>query len=74
MIIFTLSGIREFLSFSFVTGMANSYGEGRGGTWDTLPHLEVNYGVIPDMQLHSLVPMAYSDFNNGDVEKHLLWL
>lgn len=35
------------------------------GTSATLPHLEVNYGVIPDMQLHALVPMAYSDPRDG---------
>ena len=26
----------------------------------TLPHLEVNYGLIPNMQLHLIAPMSYS--------------
>jgi len=31
------------------------------GTWSgTLPHLEFNYGVVPGMQLHVLLPMNYT--------------
>jgi len=31
------------------------------GTWSgTLPHFEVNYGLIPDVQLHILLPLNYS--------------
>ncbi len=26
----------------------------------TLPHLEVNYGVLPDVQLHLIAPLAYN--------------
>ena len=39
--------------------------ERNAGTSATFPHLEVNYGIIPDMQLHAIVPAAYSDPHNG---------
>ena len=45
------------------------------GTSGTLPHVEVNYGLIPDMQIHAIVPMAYSaphvgpsQYGLGDME------
>ena len=38
------------------------------GTSATLPHVEVNYGVIPDMQLHVIVPMAYSAPHEGSTQ------
>ncbi len=45
------------------------------GTSGTLPHVEVNYGILPDTQLHAIVPMAYakppgqgSSYGLGDVE------
>jgi len=30
-----------------------------------LPHFEVNYGVVPDVQLHLIVPLAFSHNNRG---------
>lgn len=30
-----------------------------GQSYGTLPHLEVNYGAAPNMQLHVIAPMAY---------------
>jgi hypothetical protein len=45
------------------------------GTTGTLPHAEVNFGVLPDTQLHLIVPMAYSvpreastQYGLGDIE------
>ncbi|HAM49949.1 MAG TPA: hypothetical protein DCP92_04370 [Nitrospiraceae bacterium] len=45
------------------------------GTMGTLPHVEVNYGVVPDVQLHAIVPMVYSaspdsstQYGLGDIE------
>ncbi len=45
------------------------------GTSGTLPHIEVNYGVVPDVQLHLIAPMAYSAphdsstrYGPGDIE------
>ncbi len=34
----------------------------------TLPHFEVNYGVVPDVQLHLLVPMAYNAPDDGSAQ------
>ena len=36
----------DFRQFGFSTG--------------TLPHLEVNYGAVPNLQLHMIAPMAYN--------------
>ncbi len=31
-----------------------------GGDWSgTAPHFELNYGVVPDVQLHLIAPLAY---------------
>ncbi len=45
------------------------------GTSGTVPHIEVNYGAIPGMQLHVILPLAYSRprggpfmYGPGDVE------
>ncbi len=38
------------------------------GTAATLPHAEVNYGVLPDTQLHLIVPMAYSAPHDGSTQ------
>jgi hypothetical protein len=32
----------------------------------TLPHVEVNYGVIPDVQLHLIAPLAYVRPDGGE--------
>ena len=47
-----------------------------GGDWSgTGPHLELNYGVVPDVQLHVIAPLAYdsppagaSHYGWGDTE------
>jgi hypothetical protein len=36
-----------------------------GGVGATAPHFEVNYGVLPDTQLHLIVPLAYSSPKEG---------
>ncbi len=46
------------------------------GDWSgTAPHFEVNYGAVPDLQLHMIVPLAYdappvgpAHYGWGDVE------
>lgn len=40
--------------------------EGRRETSVTLPHVEVNYGALPDLQLHVIAPLALDDAG-GDV-------
>jgi hypothetical protein len=47
-----------------------------GGDWSgTAPHFEVNYGAVPDLQLHLIAPLAYDSppegaahYGSGDVE------
>jgi hypothetical protein len=47
-----------------------------GGDWSgTAPHLEVNYGAVPDLQLHLIAPVAYDSppagaghYGAGDIE------
>ena len=41
-------------AFAFVLGAAA-----------TAPHFEVNYGALPDSQLHVIVPPVYSSKNEG---------
>jgi hypothetical protein len=36
-----------------------------GETGGTAPHLEVNYGAAPDLQLHAIVPLAWSRAPGG---------
>jgi hypothetical protein len=47
----------------------------RGGVTSTAPHVEINYGVVPDVQLHTIVPLAYArgqggpaHYGPGDIE------
>jgi hypothetical protein len=46
-----------------------------GSLAGTLPHVEVNYGVVPEVQLHAILPLAFSrpaggpaSFGVGDLE------
>jgi hypothetical protein len=47
-----------------------------GGDWSgTAPHIEFNYGAVPDLQLHLIAPLAYDSppegaahYGPGDVE------
>lgn len=47
----------------------------RAAATGTAPHLEVNYGVVPNVQLHTIVPLAYArpsggptHYGPGDIE------
>jgi hypothetical protein len=55
--------------------LASQTARERDGWSGTAPHVEVNYGVIPDVQLHVIVPIAYrtplgerAAFGLGDME------
>ncbi len=55
--------------------LSAQYFHDRDGTSGTLPHLEVNYGIIPEVQLHLIAPLAYDHpkggstvFGYGDTE------
>jgi hypothetical protein len=46
----------------------------------TAPHIEINYGALPDLQLHTIVPLAYdrpvdgpSHAGLGDIELGAKW-
>lgn len=45
--------------------IASQYANNKDGKEGTAPHFEVNYGIIPDVQLHLLLPLAYSHPNGG---------
>lgn len=45
--------------------IATQFASNKDGKEGTLPHFEVNYGVVPDVQLHLLVPFAYVHTNGG---------
>jgi hypothetical protein len=54
---------------------ASQYQNDSDGVQFTAPHVEVNYGVVPNMQLHLIVPLLYanprgeaSNYGPGDVE------
>ncbi|BBP01100.1 transporter [Sulfuriferula nivalis] len=40
----------------------------RNDTTGTLPHIEYNYGALPDLQLHIIVPYAFNHPVNGQRE------
>ena len=55
--------------------LGSQYEHGSDGASGTLPHLEVNYGVIPNLQLHLIAPAAFDapsgasrQFGYGDTE------
>jgi hypothetical protein len=55
--------------------LAAQYRHDRDQDCSTLPHLEVNYGVIPNVQLHLIAPLVYvkteragSQYAYGDTE------
>ena len=45
--------------------VASQYANNKDGKEGTLPHFEANYGIVPDVQLHLLVPLAYAHPNGG---------
>jgi len=45
--------------------LSSIYTDAKDGKTGTLPHFEANYGVLPDVQLHLLVPLAFSHPDGG---------
>lgn len=45
--------------------IASVYTHDRSGTSGTGPHVEVNYGVVPNVQLHLIAPFAYDHPAHG---------
>ncbi len=63
----------EYQHWEFYT--ATQYQNSKDGITGTAPHLEANYGVAPNVQLHIIAPNAYNrprggptSFGLGDVE------
>jgi hypothetical protein len=48
------------LYFSFHSSYYKTFAEG------TLPHFEINYGVIKNVQLHMIVPLAFNNEYSGE--------
>lgn len=46
--------------------LASQYNHTRGGSSGALPQVEVNYGVVPDLQLHLIAPVAFSSASGMD--------
>ena len=45
--------------------VSSIYTNNKDGKSGTLPHFEFNYGAVPDLQLHLIVPLAFSHANGG---------
>jgi hypothetical protein len=45
--------------------LASQYANDKDGVSSTAPHLEVNYGVLPNVQLHLIVPFGYDRPRGG---------
>jgi hypothetical protein len=60
--------------------LASQVGRDAGGWTGTSPHVEANYGVIPDVQLHVIAPLAFAApargplrVGPGDMELGVKW-
>jgi hypothetical protein len=45
--------------------VASQISKDKNGSSGTAPHLEVNYGLLPDLDLHTIVPLVYVNPNDG---------
>ena len=45
--------------------LASQYTRTADGTSGTLPHLEINYGAAPNLQVHLIAPVAFNDPNDA---------
>ncbi len=45
--------------------LSSQYANNKDGQEGTLPHFEFNYGVVPEVQLHLLIPIAFAHPNGG---------
>src|ERR1035437_6384708 len=55
----------DFKHWEFYVASAMQFDKSQSDA--TLPHFEVNYGAVPNVQLHIIVPMAYSRTENNAV-------
>jgi hypothetical protein len=52
--------------------IASQFNYSKGDISGTAPHVEVNYGVIPDVQIHLIAPVAYSITRGKEIDLHLV--
>jgi len=45
--------------------LSSQHAKDKGGWSGTAPHFEVNYGALPNLQLHMIAPLAYAKPNDG---------
>lgn len=45
--------------------LASLRAQGAGGVTGTAPHVEINYGALPEVQLHFIAPLAYAKSGGG---------
>lgn len=45
--------------------IANQYSHDKDAVLATAPHIEVNFGIIPNVQLHLIAPLAYTTPHTG---------
>jgi hypothetical protein len=48
----------DFMHWEFYVSSIQQYSD--NSVEATLPHIEINYGLVPDVQVHLIVPMQYS--------------
>ena len=53
----------DYLHWEFYLASVQQHGQ--HGTSATLPHVEINYGAFPDIQLHCVAPMSYVRTGDG---------
>src|ERR1700729_1263006 len=53
----------DYQHWEFYT--ASMHSELKGDWSGTAPHFEVNYGAVPDLQLHLIAPLAYDSPPEG---------
>ena len=58
----------HFHNWEYYLSSQNSFDTRHNSASGTLPHIEVNYGVVPDVQLHLVLPAAYLYASPHDLE------
>lgn len=60
--------------------IASQHTHNADGWSGTAPHLEINYGLVPDVQIHAIVPFSYvkptgmhTTYGFGDMELGVKW-
>ncbi len=49
-----------FRHWEYYLSSQNTFSQSSGISTGTLPHVEINYGIVPNMQVHLLMPLNYT--------------